>query len=301
MAVRNITAAVRARHLRALRSYQYNLPLAWRRLPLATAAVQYFEKLAMDRNWRDTTKMREMANFTGAMTNLPYYCNAPTGVNLNDDVVWKNAMGCAQKDQRRDECRKQPAADPNEVDEALRLCDDKVVKMALMFSWLFAGRVGDVLQLETQNIKFDRSACRLDATFYRGKGVEFSQPYTLSTSVPDDWAESLVDYRNEALKRQSKTTCFFPKTVQNLGALVTEALRVVNADLGARAIRRGALQSMAKGGIPIETLRKFAGHKRDSTTRRYLGWDEHIEAEHAEGREAARFLAPRRPAGSDSA
>lgn len=299
LARNGVSLGTRTRHLRALRCFQEDLPLVLANLPLAEAAIRFFERRARDRLWRDTTLHREMANFTGACSNLPFYSPLPVGIDLNRDQRWAQAMKAAQKQARRDECRQQPAATPEEVDMAVRYCDEEPVAVALMVTWLFAGRVGDILQLETQYVKYHARTNELEATFYRGKGVDFNQPYTRKTNMPDEWKQRITRYLDVSRKRRDAP--LFPKTVQNLGARVTEALRAANQNLGARAIRRGALQAMGANQVSLDIIQRFAGHARPETTLRYLGWSQYAEAEQVAGVRASEFLAPHRDAGRPSA
>jgi len=44
-----------------------------------------------------------------------------------------------------------------------------------------------------------------------------------------------------------------------------QALRIANPDLNTRAMRRGALQTMANNNVPPDTLMTFSGHTNIET------------------------------------
>jgi hypothetical protein len=71
------------------------------------------------------------------------------------------------------------------------------------------------------------------------------------------------------------------------------ALRSANPELNTRAIRRGALQTMAMNGVPTKTLMTFSGHTNEETLKRYLNYGKDLGTERVGGQAAARFLAPR--------
>jgi hypothetical protein len=69
------------------------------------------------------------------------------------------------------------------------------------------------------------------------------------------------------------------------------ALRVANPSLNLRAMRRGALQTMALGGTPAEVLMSYSGHTNVATLKRYLDWGRLLGTAATAGAEAARPLA----------
>lgn len=303
MIMSGLKYATRLRHLRALRSFKEDLPTQWWNLPLPVAAVKFMERQQQQRAWRDVTAKREMANLTGAFSNLQIYTDLPVGVELMEDRLWRTAMRTAEKRAKLDERRTHPAAKAEEVVKAMELSQDTAaVKVLLVLSWLFAGRVGDVRQLGLEELEIrtlrDGRRKTLTATFFSGKAVECGgQPYTLTTLLPDYWVKTIADYIEQRRKEtrklaEGKAKMLFPPREKQLVSRVKEALRMVCPDYSVRAIRRGALQAMGKAGVDLEIIRKFAGHRRLETTRRYLGWDKAHEAGAQQQAEAAENLQP---------
>ena len=294
----SLSAGVRQRHVQSVTSFAENLPIEWGGLSLPVAAVKYFTQRAVVRMWRASTLEREMANFMGALSNLPCYSTAAIGIDLGKSREWKAAMASARHKTNEDQNREQPAATGDQIAAAAKNCNSPRESMALIFSWIFAGRVGDVLELETKHVTMDPATRLVKASFYRGKGVKFNQPYTLATTMPECWQEEATEYLEEA--RTRPTALLFPKCGPPLGPVLTAALRTINEDLGARAIRRGALQALADNGTDLEVVRTFAGHKRIETTYRYLNWNRNAAAQHAVAAEATLALEPRQASGAGS-
>lgn len=132
----------------------------------------------------------------------------------------------------------------------------------------------------------------LTVSFRRGKGVKLSRPYTVHTSCPAAWVETLRTFLAGFTKDTDRL--FGAPSLSNTlrtGLVVNEALRAVNPVLSQRAIRRGSLQAMAAAGTDFETLRTFSGHTSDETLKRYLDWGRKAGLMAERGAAAARHLA----------
>jgi hypothetical protein len=145
----------------------------------------------------------------------------------------------------------------------------------------------------------------ISVVFRRGKGVQFRGPYTVPTTVPPQWRAEFWRF----LATIQPADFLFPsesaKARANNGRQLLEALRAVDPTMGARAIRRGALQEMATANVPLPTLLLFSGHTNEPMLRRYLRWGLDAEEPATRARDAARHLggptsAPKRPAGRNS-
>ena len=82
----------------------------------------------------------------------------------------------------------------------------------------------------------------------------------------------------------------FPGGTRTFGPMVCAALRTANPEYSVRALRRGALQAMAKSGASEATLMLFSGHKRVDTLMRYLNWGAEAGARQIQAQQAAAHL-----------
>ncbi len=124
---------------------------------------------------------------------------------------------------------------------------------------------------------------KMSVEFSRGKGARFTQPYTVPTVCPQAWRTLLLQY----LESMRPTDWLFPGGTMRFGRLVNLALRTVNPKFSVRALRRGALQAMARAGVPLKDCMTFSGHQRLNTLLQYLD----LEAEAEERATAARAAA----------
>jgi hypothetical protein len=78
-----------------------------------------------------------------------------------------------------------------------------------------------------------------------------------------------------------------------LSSAITRALRTAGPKFGQRALRRGALQTIAADPqVSLETLRTFSGHTNDEMLLRYLNWGLQANGRAAEAQKAAENLFP---------
>ena len=78
-----------------------------------------------------------------------------------------------------------------------------------------------------------------------------------------------------------------------LSAAITQALRTADPTFGQRALRRGALQTIAADpAVDLATVRLFSGHTNDGTALRYLNWGQRAANRARCGQQAAAALFP---------
>jgi integrase len=282
------TEAIRRRHLNALRQMQVALrETLYASMSLPHAVVTVLQRQAKDRGWRPSTLARELANFAGAMADLPIYSNSPVGFKLGQDPLYAAALKSSNQMANESSASSQPAACLDDILWAVQWAPDLATKCLLILTWLCAGRVGDVAKLKRHEVALESDFLqtgRLKVLFCRGKGARFNQPYTVPTVCLVDWRSTLARYL-EALD-SPKAWCF-PGGEKKFGPLANLALRCANPEFSVRALRRGALQRMAAAGATDADLMIFSGHKRVDTLHRYLNWG----AEAAERTRRAEMLA----------
>jgi hypothetical protein len=286
------TAAVRQRHrviLRQLKAELAELQPRFRATQLSSVIVTMMRERATVRRWKAATLHREMANVAGALVDLPLYTNSPVGFQLQESAEFRDAMRSSQMRANEDQVGSQPACTFSEVRLAIKNAPDVATKIALILTWICAGRVGDVLKVARPEIVLAPdflTSGNLRITFCRGKGAKFAQPYTVPTLCPPVWRQLLVRY----LQTLAPTNWLFPGGPPVFGPLASMALRTVNPEYTVRSIRRGALQTMADNNVPFPTLMIFSGHKREDTLLRYLDWGAKAARRAQEARAAALYL-----------
>jgi len=162
-----------------------------------------------------------------------------------------------------------------------------------MLLWLMCGRKGDAARLLVQDVIFGEEN-RVDFFVQEGKGVlARKEKYHVTSEVPQQWRSEI-----EAFIQKQKNASYrylFRRSLKSSGE-ANQALRLANPQLSTRAVRRGALQTLAQSkDVDLQTVMKMAGHKNTQTTLRYLGWGKINEKEKRTLQQAARLLAPALP------
>jgi len=271
-AMHGLTRATRLRHIGALRKWKSTTQTrGWEHLSLADGFVKYITELAKERGWKATTKLREAANLLGAFSQLPYYTASKLSLYPAREKIVEMAMKQWSTDAKQAQPIDQPQAVASDVKMAVEQEKDTTVRALLMLQWCFAGRQGDIIKAKRDRLSYDEEKGVVKLLFTEGKIVAMGGgPYTLSSTVPEPWRAELARFlRSRPTGEQAR---LFDESEKLLGAKATAALRAVNSSLNARSIRRGALQAMAAAGVDLDMIQRFAGHSRQLTTLRYLGW-----------------------------
>ena len=294
---------VRKRHLNELLDLQSNLSEDLLDLPLGEALVHHYQRKAQARNLKWQSLHRYMCNAHGAFADLPIYSNAPIPIPLALHVGWKSALRYVNTQMQANQPDDLPAATYTEVLAAVEACKDDQIAMAIMLAWMCAGRVGDVTQLKKGEILFQQveetSIHRINfpvtpviVKVRSGKTVELAQPFTVHTLCPPVRRARILAYMatiasdDDLLFNRSDV-----KSQLKLSTAITKALRVPNPKLSQRALRRGALQTLAADpDVSLETLRTFSGHTGNPMALRYLGWSRYSGVQKKLGEQAAMNL-----------
>ena len=241
--------------------------------PAADFIVRWLDYLRKVKKWRWSTMRTKMACIAGAFAHLPLYAPSfPTRVSLTETPVWTNA--CRRADLKA--ATEIPVqAPPVQKKDIVRVCEtaaspEDAAYAALM--WITAARPGCISQLKTEDIVWDTERDELAVTFRRGKGVQLrSQPYSVhtNTGIFKPFVRRVLENRDQASwvfecpRRQDR---------KQLSARCLEGLRRINGQYTNKSVRRGALQAMARAGVPTTTLLHFSGHTNIPMLKRYLGF-----------------------------
>ena len=291
--LKGFTAATRDKHVRALRKFQYAVAKCkeWQTMSLGDVFPLHIDALNKARGWAASTRSREASSLIGAVQNLPSYTALKTEYDLTELSPVRLAMREYDREAKNNGPIGLPTATAADVAAAVRETDNKTVRAALMFAWVFAGRVGDVLAADKSSIReWTASTGVLHFRFSTGKKTKGGgDPYTLATCVPEEWRGEMDIFIKEA-RKAPRATLFDLVGERTIGARVTAALRgKTRTHLNARAIRRGALQALGDHAVDLEEIQQFAGHARKMTTLRYLNWGENARKVHDKMQGAARL------------
>lgn len=301
---------VREGHLRTLKALQ-RLPEELDELPLGEALVHYFARTAAcpapgKPAWQASTLHRNMCAAHGALGDLPIYSNVPVPIHLRESASWNGAIRWTEQRMQSSTPQNLPAINYEQICEAVKRCQDEEVATAIMLTWMMAGRVGDVTQMKASEIFFLPSSTestiqRLQFSVRRGKGVALSHPYSVNTLCPPAWQARLMSYLARFAPDQQIFNRSTPREETLLSQAITAALRAVDPNHSQRALRRGALQTLAADPkSTLATLRTFSGHTNDETLLRYLNWGKEATSMQVAGFEAARMLLGEKPRATTS-
>jgi integrase len=189
------------------------------------------------------------------------YRQVAHGIALRHDTVWQQTVQATQRRAREEKPRSPEAMTPDIFERTLAAETRPQHRAALQLMYFTSGRVGCVLALEKDDLTL-RSDTSIAATFRRGKGVKMRGPYTVhGPKIQHHFAE-LAAYVAQCNRKLFTITP--PKMLSTF--------RLIDRRMEARSVRRGSLQTMARAGVPLETLMRYSGHTIEGTLMRYLGW-----------------------------
>ena len=280
-----ITAETRAQHVRWLRfigdaaRHRGPEPPDW---PAADFVVRTVHRRRKDRGWTWSTTSTHMGSIAGAFKDIAMYVpRIQYRIHLKDSPAWTQA---ARHAQLRSVARPPEQAKPITRDQVIRVCESAPPPIACLvaLAWITTARPGCVSQLKFQDIV--RTSEGLAITFRRGKAVLLrKKPYTVTT-VPGAFEKYLT------LDGPPNHFLFhFPDPAGRKRFLdeMTATLRQTDPELESKSIRRGALQHMARRGVPADVLMTFSGHGSVAMLKVYLGHGVLLEDEAKRQRAAA--------------
>ena len=239
------------------------IPVALLALPVGKALCLHYNHVAKLRHWKPQTLAKNLASLAGALKILPLYRNA-SGLQIMEDPEFACALRAAQKRARETDIRCPKAATFSEIRQAIRMEGSLPIRVAMALSWCACSRVGDTLKLMTADVTINKEAQTMRLTWRRGKTVGRTQPFTIATKIPQEWADMIERWA------ATRRTWMFPRTTTTKH--VCDALRNANPRLECRSIRRGAIQALAASGATTRTMMLLSGHASEKTLLRYLQW-----------------------------
>lgn len=268
----------------------------WVNAPLDMIIQAFLENRARQRNWAPQTLHRQASSLHGVFANLPLYSNCQEQLYMNQSARWKLLMSKWKMESHKNQPQFQVAVTVEDLNLALDSTPNLRTQVCLILQWYLAARVGDILRLRVENIILFKPSS-LQVTIDSGKTMAKRLPYTVNSAMPLDHFNLLTEYlfslevsgpKAPVFPTQGPTGVPWVKQQQ----LMRQALRIANPDLNTRAMRRGALQTMANNNVPPDTLMTFSGHTNIETLKRYLNYGRNLGTEAVAGVQAAAHLAP---------
>ena len=238
-----------------------DMPVALFSLPVGRAIAVYYNHIRRVRDWAPQTLAKNLASLSGALKVLPLYRMA-AAITINDDPEFASALKGAQKMAREAIPHVPKALSYRQMRRIIQMEPSLPIRAACVIAWSTAARVGDVLKLQTQDIKIERD--QLMITWRRGKTIAKVQPYTVITKPPPEWLALISRWT------ATRHTWLFPSSITTRN--ICTALRRVDPQYECRSIRRGALQTLAASGVTTKVMLLISGHTSERTLLRYLNW-----------------------------
>jgi hypothetical protein len=270
--------------------------------PLPQAIEFALMKEAIVFSWHPSTLARYLAAVQGAFTDLPLYSQEIWSINLSSDPHFRAALKAADAAARQTPASREIVGmTKDDIVRILELEPNPTVRSFIIITWVTAGRLGDVAQLCARDVRFppptasqSPASLPISVTFRKGKTVPRRGPYTVDSQVTLAWADEVKAF----LAGTQPSDPLFTSETASAGGVVakgTAAFRRANPVFESRGLRRGALQTLARSGIPLDLLMLNSGHKQVSTLYRYLNWGQVSSGTAAAAAGHATALLPENP------
>jgi len=268
----SITKDMRQHHIRCLHALK-SMPYELLQQNIASSALECVRRDAVARGWGPSTVAKRYAGMAGALRDLPLYTTEKKGILLTHYPEWRAAQTTIRRMEREMDPQAYPPVNWSEYQGALKRlrirCPKAAVFLAMM--WALAARAGDIDCLRSMDVQLtgetkEDGTVPLSVTQKFGKGTRFRGTYWPASNIP---LEEAAELRRIMHRKKPKERLFPPE--EDMRTIVREALRSENRRSALPSIRRGAIQHLAKQGLPEETLMRLTGHTRLETLYRYIG------------------------------
>jgi len=178
-----LSAATRDEHVRVIRTVIREAPTNYNDWGVGKALLELLMQLKKSRQWKWATTAKKAASLQGALRILQLYVDAAS-VDLSRDAEWASGVRYLNAKAREEQPRAVVSATFADMQTAVRQ-GTPLTQGALALAWLVAGRFGDILSLDSDDIKLEQDVVTI--TYRRGKTVSKRGPYTVFSQVPDVW------------------------------------------------------------------------------------------------------------------
>jgi hypothetical protein len=270
---------------------------------LAEAMVEGLDIIGEERKWVATSKLSKSQCLYGALERLNQYTNLKDkagerlSVKLRDSSIWADAS----KKWVLDVCGYEPMVDEVTVEgmtEILKPNRSSLSSAALLIlSWCTTGRPETWAKVLKKDLdwKFvkggpgEADGYQLKVRFRYHKMAAKLGPLAVPTTLPVEWAEKVFAW----MDKTESSKYIFPITEwKRTKDDLLEGLRGYNPKWELRSLRRGSLSTMARAGVPYDTLKLFSLHTNDPMMTRYLKGGLHAGERNQKAFAAAKHLHP---------
>lgn len=289
---KGISPKQRSRHLYAISDAidQLVKPQFDPSLTLPQALIWAMSAMERERRWKASTSILNQAHcLYGALKRLDQYTELPP-IDLDTFSEWSDAM----KTWTKAALQHLPSVTDATWPAVNRRIDElpQEEALVLLVAWLHAARVGNVYTVKLHEVKLtpdpsSTDGLRFAITWTRAKTVGKVEPYTTHSWISTKHCHLLRTWI-QARERAGVQWLFPTKNRPRCTDRIRAELRKENPAWDLRSLRRGALCTMARDGVPLDTLITFSGHKNTPMLLRYLRYGLHAGDRAAKGAEAAR-------------
>jgi hypothetical protein len=217
-----------------------------------------------------SSKHTYLRSVCGAFDNavLHGYVQQP---KLSHHATWKRTLKDLAVEVAAADVKFPSPATPPDIDSILRReRHDPPMTIAIAITYSFASRLTTTLPIRIPHVKLQPHTSRpqtpIAIKFCRGKTIGTTGPYTVHSSLPS-W---VADRLRVILATKRGTHLFSPTDRSRIRKQMCSALRRERSNLEVKSVRRGALQTMAKNRVPIDTIMLFSRHTTRAMCLRYL-------------------------------
>ena len=223
------------------------------------------------RKWgAPTTMLTKASSLMGCLKRLQQYANLPS-IDLLQSSEWMDAM----KGWTKKATAHLPSLRELSLAQVKRILPrlSPECQVVLLIAWLHAGRVSNIFTLQAGDLHFskdpkDPQGYRFSITWFRAKTSATIGAYTTHSWISEEGFKTLQAWTKNL---RSQDWLLPQKLEHKLTKELRQAIRCEDPKADLRALRRGALQALAKANIDLEIVRVFSGHTTVQMLLRYLG------------------------------
>ncbi len=290
-----ISMAQRRRHLYCLADLLNIIKSQKWNHPLELSLVNALDALEEKRGWASPTTKKTLAQtLFGALERLDQYTSSQLPslrLGLEKESSWTDA----NRKWMKDVCGHSPSLEEVTMEDIMQILTPGKTSLGaaalLILCWSSTGRPFNWLNVKREDLVLkvcedEKGGCDLQITWRHHKTVGTRGAFTTHSWMPTIWFQKLKKWIDSV-----KGPYLFPMKLW--GKITTDlklALKQQNPNYDLKALRRGSLSTMARAGVPLETLKLFSGHKSDAMLLRYLRFGANAGDQQKRSRAAAMTL-----------
>jgi hypothetical protein len=271
---------------------------------MGEAMADGLNTLAEERKWVPTSVLTKSQSLHGALERIGQYSNLKDdrgdGLKLKLSEcgsVWADAC----KTWVLDVCGYEPSVGEVTVEgmtEILKIGNTRLSTAALLIlCWCTTGRPETWSKVLKDDLTLtyvpggpgETSGYQAMVRFRYHKMAHKIGARAVPTLLPVEWAKRVIAWKKET----GSSKYLFPiKAWKSTTDELLQALRRQDPTWELRCLRRGSLSTMARAGVPYETLKLFSLHGNDTMMTRYLRGGLHAGERNQKAFEAAKHLHP---------